>query len=1070
VTVHGFPGESELARRMREFDWAATPVGAPSTWPRNLRVALDICLSSRFPMHVWWGPELTLFYNDAYIPFLGRKHPHALGRSGRDAWTEIWHQIGPMIDRVFATGEASWSEDIQMFFAREVPREEVYVTFSFSPIRGHDGRVDGMFCACTETTDKIIGNRRLDVLRELGVSATTAHSVADAIAASAAVLARNAPALPFIAIYQGDDTAIELREAVGIDRQRLPARVTAGESDRWGLAEALRARHAVPISITDERLAFGPWSDVIERALAVPLRLQDGTAVFLAGVSPRRPFDAGYRSFIERVAGHIATAIVDARHHELERARAESLAELDRAKTAFFANVSHEFRTPLTLLLGPVEQLLATADGARRDQLELVHRNAVRLQKLVNTLLDYARAEAGRARAVFMAHDLAQLTTDLASTFRSAIEAAGLTFTVACDALDSPVWVDREMWEKIVFNLLSNAFKYTFDGTIAVSLRHANDGVRLEVSDTGVGIAEAELAHVFERFHRIEGQRARSFEGSGIGLALVQNLVGLHDGTIDVTSAVGRGTTFSVELPLRALGTNTVETAGGSTVSRAFLHELASWASAVSQPVGRDAAPRILVADDNADMRAYVTGLLAAEFSITAVADGESALAHAFAQPPDLVIADVMMPVMDGFELVRRLRDDARTRHVPIVVLSARTDEEARIDGLEAGADDYLVKPFSPRELQARVRVNLELAHARLRAGEVSAELRARNDLIALLGHELRNPLAPIATTLQTIAMTGRADAESIAIMQRQVSHMNQLINDLLDISRLAHGKLELHLGLIDLASVATGALDRIAPLLEPQNHDVELQLRRGILVRGDGDRLVQALAALVSNAVRFSPRGAPIVVAVSRIGERGRIEVRDRGEGMTSQQLARAFEPFTQEQQPLDRTKGGLGIGLSLARGIVEAHGGTVVGRSAGLGRGSAFTIELPLATVTAQPRADRDPAKLRVLVVDDNRDAANALGAGLDYAVAIAYDASEALRVEQTFDPEVAIVDIDLPEVDGYQLATQLRELRAIRVITVSGYPREPDPARARRIGIAAHLIKPLDLRTVARAVTSP
>jgi GAF domain-containing protein/AmiR/NasT family two-component response regulator len=436
----------------------------------------------------------------------------------------------------------------------------------------------------------------------------------------------------------------------------------------------------------------------------------------------------------------VTRSLVSARAYEEERRRAEALAELDRAKTAFFSNVSHEFRTPLTLILGPLEDALAEAEGGeRRDRLELLHRNALRLQKLVNTLLDFSRIEAGRIQASYEPVDLAALTADLASVFRSAVEKAGMRLIVACEPLGGPVYVDRDMYEKVVLNLLSNAFKFTLEGEIEVTLRDAGETAELLVRDTGTGIAEEQLPHIFERFHRVEGARARTHEGTGIGLALVRELVGLHGGTVDVRSEAGRGSTFQVTIP-KGKDHLPPERTGGprplaSTALAAghYLEEALRWLPdgvpvpttprPAPAPAARQAAsdegprPRIVWADDNADMREYVVRLLAPHYDVEAVADGEAALAAALRRPPDLMLADVMMPRLDGFGVLRGLRADERLRAVPVILLSARAGEESRVEGMGAGADDYLVKPFSARELLARVDAHLKMARER-REGE----------------------------------------------------------------------------------------------------------------------------------------------------------------------------------------------------------------------------------------------------------------------------------------------------------------------------------------------------------------
>ena len=437
----------------------------------------------------------------------------------------------------------------------------------------------------------------------------------------------------------------------------------------------------------------------------------------------------------------------------------QRLAKLDRAKTAFFSNVSHEFRTPLTLILGPLEDLLAqrTLPTEVREALAVIQRNSQRLLRLVNTLLNFSRIEAGRVQASYQPTDLAALTVGLAGSFRSACERAGLRLRVDCPPLDEPVYVDGGMWEEIVLNLLSNAFKFTFEGEIEVKLRGAGTTCELSVRDTGIGIPEAELPRIFERFHRVEGASGRSFEGTGIGLALVRELVKLHGGDLAVHSLLGQGSTFAVTLPfgmahlpaerirdggeatsLSQQGSSYVaealqwlvrDPAGGEPSAEAFPAADGALPSSAGPPPGIE-RPRVLLADDNADMREYVRHLLAPHYYIESCADGQAALEAAQRHRPCLVLADVMMPRLDGFGLLKALRADPRLTTVPVVLLSARAGEEAQVEGLEAGADDYLVKPFSARELLARVTAHIELARLREEvqraAGRAGEEARIR--------------------------------------------------------------------------------------------------------------------------------------------------------------------------------------------------------------------------------------------------------------------------------------------------------------------------------------------------------
>ena len=797
-----FPGDSELARLMRAHDWARTPLGAPETWPQSLKTVVRILLTSRYQMWMCWGEDLSFFYNDAYRPTLGNKHAWALGAPTKKLWEEIWPDIGPRIEHVLKSGEATWDEGLLLFLERRGFPEETYHTFSYSPLSDDDARTVGMLCVVTEETDRIIGERRLGSLRDLASGMAGTHTRAAIIAAAERQLGANLKDLPFTLIYLFDkDGTARLAGTTGVPPGHpiAPAAIAPGDpSPAWPASEIL-ARHTV-VDVHDigqrfDNIPTGAWDRPARDAVLAPIARQgqERPAGFIvAGVNPHRPMDEAYLGFINLIAGQIAAGLANAEAYEEERRRAEALAEIDRAKTTFFSNVSHEFRTPLTLMLSPLEEVLARSNtGGQDDSRQLVsvaHRNGVRLLKLVNALLDFSRIEAGRTQAHFEALDLSAFTAELASTFRSAVERAGLTLTIDCPALLHPALLDRDMWEKVVLNLLSNALKFTFDGGITVMVRASSDGTSAEivVRDTGTGIPAAELPHLFERFHRVEGARGRSIEGSGIGLALVLELVKLHGGTIDVQSEVDKGSSFIIRLPL-AVSISTPATAGRGAADRktapradAYLQEAASWlgdsggddrgdevpsASLTEElPAAADGADGelILVADDNLDMRNYVRRLLqAAGYRVEAVADGESALVAARSLAPRLVLSDVMMPRLDGIGLMTAMRADPVLKAIPVILLSARAGEESKVDGLRAGADDYLTKPFSARELVARVETNLKLASTRRETERVLKEeaqiLEELNRVGMAVSAELDLERAVQAVTDAATTLTGAA-------------------------------------------------------------------------------------------------------------------------------------------------------------------------------------------------------------------------------------------------------------------------------------------------------------------------
>ncbi|MGY1697778.1 ATP-binding protein [Geodermatophilus sp. SYSU D00814] len=718
-----FAGGSENGRLMADLDWSATPVGPVDTWPASLRYAIRTVLVSRFPMILTWGPEYTQFYNDAYATLIGAKHPAALGEDLRITLAEGWAALQEPVERAMATREASWIPQLLLLLERAGYREETYFTVSHAPAFGDDGEVAGMHGVCTEVTGQVVAERRQQLLHEVSTAAGRREDERDLAVGVCAALATDPLDVPFAAVYLTEDGGPRLRRAatVGVDPGLLP--------------EAARGvAHLGDVAVAGLGVSGGPFADPVTEAVVLPLTAGAGrepVGALLVGVSPARALDEEYRTFHELLAGQVAGAVADARAYASERARAEALAELDRAKTTFFANVSHELRTPLTLLLGPITDALAESGAdlppAVHDQLTLALRNGQRLQRLVNDLLEFVSIEAGRTAPVRVATDLAADTAELAGVLRAAAERAGLTLTVDCPPLGRPTAVDPRMWEKIVLNLVANAVKYTFVGGITVALTAEDDDVVLRVTDTGVGIPAAELPHLFDRFHRVADSPARSREGTGLGLALVRELVELHGGTVGVESRPGEGSTFTVRLPAGEPDTDAAPPPTTAPVRAAALtpwDDDLGWRARTADPAGP--LGTVLVVDDNADMRAYLTRLLSPSWVVRTAADGTRALTDAAAAPPDVVLTDVMMPGLDGFALLKALRAEPATRAVPVVMLTARAGQEAAVEGFDAGVDDYLPKPFESAELLGRLRAVLERARGRREAGPPPAAAAVR--------------------------------------------------------------------------------------------------------------------------------------------------------------------------------------------------------------------------------------------------------------------------------------------------------------------------------------------------------
>jgi PAS domain S-box-containing protein len=739
-------GGGDMGERIRATDWSATPLGLLAEWPQSLKTAVRIMLTSRQPIWIGWGRDLLYLYNDPYKSIIGGKHPWALGRPTKEVWREIWKEISPLLAQAMGGDQGTYVESQLLIMERSGYPEETYYTYSYSPIPDDAGNPGGIICANTDDTQRVIGERQLALLRELAAAGGESRTLSEVYDNMTRALATNQRDLPFALIYfaEPDGKALSLVgwAPFGHLHSAVPKHVLMNEASPWPLVKVIGDQAVHVLEHLEARFgaAFPPgaWDTGPQQAALIPIPARGKTGrqgVLVAGLNPFRMFEDGYRSFLTLAAGEIAASLANAQAYEEERRRAEALAEIDRAKTLFFSNISHEFRTPLTLMLGPLEDALAgdNLPSKEREQLTTAHRNSIRLLKLVNSLLDFSRIEAGRAQASYEPTDLGSFTADLASNFRSACERAGLRFVIDCPPMSAPVYVDRDMWEKIMLNLLSNAFKFTFEGEIAVRLRQVNGQVELSVNDSGVGIPQHELPRVFERFHRIEGQKSRTYEGSGIGLALVQELVKFHKGTISLESAVGRGTTFTIALPLGRSHLPPERIGGQRTLASTAVRAEAYVEEALrSLPIG-DASElqppetlaitpqpseggRILLADDNADMRAYVSRLLSSRFEVQAVADGQAAIEAIQKRKPDLVLADVMMPRLDGIGLVGAIRADSALADVPLILLSARANEQAQLEGLNAGADDYLTKPFNAHDLLARVGANIKLARLRREA------------------------------------------------------------------------------------------------------------------------------------------------------------------------------------------------------------------------------------------------------------------------------------------------------------------------------------------------------------------
>ena len=739
-TLDFLSGGGEMGKLIRTKDWSKTALGSPDTWPQSLRTAVSICIASNFPICISWGLDRVQIYNDGYWPITGDMHPASMGQDFKECWHSAWPVIGQAFEDAFL-GTTSFLETQRIFLDRYGYVEETFFTFSFSPILDETGNIGGLFHPVVDQTQQTLAERRLNVLRAVADSTVNARTVEEACSLILKCLKDFELDIPFVLLYSiaADGKEANLQGSVGVENNSplSPAKINLQlkQSGNWPVTEAIQNGTAIQIDELGKIFGTfhcGPYAEPPEQALVFPLTLHGTTHneyFLVAGVSSRRSLDEKYRLFYELLAASVTNTLTKARAYEEERKKAEALAEIDKAKTVFFSNISHEFRTPLTLMLSPLEELLNQKNNhfseSEKQNIETAQRNAMRLLKLVNTLLDFSRIESGRQQAVFNLVDIVALTKNLAANFRSIIEKAGLKLIVKADTIIQPVYVDKQMWEKIVFNLLSNAFKYTLKGSITVALSAEEDFAVLKVKDTGVGIPENELPKMFERFHRVQNVTGRTYEGTGIGLSLIKELVQMHQGTINVESKLNEGSLFTVKIPTgkkhiaeQQISKTAIDS--DEISSDIYAEEIETLqgteekkVSKISHVKEKNNLPIVLVVDDNADMRRHISSVLSNNFNVITANNGMDALHKMKETVPALVLSDIMMPVMDGIGLLKEIKNNKVTANIPVILLTARAGEESKIEGWETGADDYLIKPFSAKELVARVTAQIRMVKLR---------------------------------------------------------------------------------------------------------------------------------------------------------------------------------------------------------------------------------------------------------------------------------------------------------------------------------------------------------------------
>lgn len=697
--------------------------------------------------------------------------------------------------------------------------------------------------------------------------------------------------------------------------------------------------------------------------------------------------------------------------HELDESRREleqtnrKLVETDQIKNRFFANISHELRTPLTLLLAPLESLLrekgAGLDAQAREWIQTMHINGMRLLKLINDLLDLVRLESGKVEIKLEPVGVADFVRGLIQSAQKLAEDKHLNLHADVAEDVGVILTDRDKLEKVLLNLLFNSIKFTPPGgRITVRAVRESEMLLCQVIDTGMGIAENHLPHIFDRFWQADSSSRRKHTGTGIGLALVKELVQVQGGTVSAQSAEGKGTTLSVRLPCRALtaGSNplaSTETSAANELSFGQVDVQGSDSNAVTEQWTSDLyrradlfpsikvrsddpvrfagfkpseqRPSILIADDEPDMLRYLKSQLAGAFQVLEASDGQQAIDMAAQYLPDLVLCDMMMPEKDGLQVCRELRERTSTRMIPFVLLTARADEETKLAGLSAGASDFLTKPFSGTELQVRLRNLVDSYQSQKRLARQKQILEAtveqlketelqlvQSEKMASLGrlsagiiHEINNPLNYVKTALFTLRQIGtdfsdKEKAEFDEVLRDIDEGINRVRNIVTDLRTFTHPTV----GNCEPVELDRAVMLTLRFLSSEWKGKVTIdnQLQPNVTVWANQNRLIQVLINILQNAIDAMKNKTfhdetPTIRIVSRI-ETGKImlSIRDNGEGIPAKLMGKIFDPFFSTKE----VGQGMGLGLSICYRIMQEHEGRILAESQP-GQYSEFTLEFP-------------------------------------------------------------------------------------------------------------------------------